>query len=288
MDEQHIPDFPPDTEPARPAQPEQASNEAQPVVTPAPTPRQSSLRAGLITLARLLGRGWRLAREELQDDGYSPLEDVRAAFAHLNPRRILLALAGLALIAYLLSGIYTVQPGEAAVVRRFGRVVAPLVAEGLHYRLPWPIEQEDVVNIAEVRRESVGLTEAEPEHPLHLEDPGKLQVLSGDTNIVDYEVIVQYQVRDPAAYLFNLNYPSYQVVRDAVRAAVTRVSGSTGVDEILTSERQSLQNALRQTVQTLLDQYNSGLTVISISLQKAYPPDEVADTFRDVYQRPRG
>lgn len=282
MDEQHIPDSSPDPEPARQAQPGLAGSEAQPDVTPPSRPQQSSLRTSLIALARLLGRGWHLAREELQDDGYSPLEDVCAAFAHLNPRRILLVLAGLALIAYLLSGIYTVQPGEAAVVRRFGRVVAPLVTEGLHYRLPWPIEQEDVVNMAEVRRESVGLTEAEPEHPLHLEDPGKLQVLSGDTNIVDYEVIVQYQVRNPAAYLFNLNYPSYQVVRDAVRAAVTRVSGSAGVDEILTSERQSLQNALRQTVQTLLDQYNSGLAVISISLQKAYPPDEVADTFRDV------
>lgn len=282
MDEQQTPDFPPDTEPMRLAQPEPVDSEAQPTVTPVPVSQQSSLRTTLIALGRLLGRGWRLARQGLQDDGYSPLDDVRAAFAHLNPRRILLALAGLVLVAYLLSGIYTVQPGEAAVVRRFGRVVIPLVTEGLHYRLPWPIEQEDVVNIAEVRRESVGLIEAEPEHPLHLEDPGKLQVLSGDTNIVDYEVIVQYQVRDPAAYLFNLNYPSYQVVRDATRAAVTRVSGSTGVDAILTSERQSLQNALRERVQVLLDQYESGLAVISISLQKAYPPDEVADTFRDV------
>ncbi|MCB0183613.1 MAG: FtsH protease activity modulator HflK [Caldilineaceae bacterium] len=282
MDEQDTPDLSPDAEPGRPAQPELAGSEEQPAITPPPAPWQSSLRTTLIALARLLGRGWRMAQLVLQGDGYSPLEDVRSAFAHLNPRRILLALSGLAILAYLLSGIYTVQPGEAAVVRRFGRVVTPLVTEGLHYRLPWPIEQEDVVNIAEIRRESVGLTEAEPEHPLHLEDPGKLQVLSGDTNIVDYEVIVQYQVRDPTAYLFNLNYPSYQVVRDAVRAAVTRVSGSTGVDEILTSERQSLQNALRETVQALLDQYDSGLAVISVSLQKAYPPDEVADTFRDV------
>jgi len=282
MDEQQRPNVLPEPEAVQPVQPEPVTSEAQPSDPRPDAPRQSSLYAGLIALARLVGRGWRLVREGLQDDGYSPVDDVRAAFAHLNPRRILLALAGLVLLAYLLSGLYTVQPGEAAVVRRFGRVVAPLVTEGLHYRLPWPIEQEDIVNMADVRRESVGLTEAEPEHPLHLEDPGKLQVLSGDTNIVDYEVIVQYQVSDPAAYLFNLNYPSYQVVRDAVRAAVTRVTGSASVDEILTSERQSLQNALRQSVQTLLDQYNSGLTVISVGLQKAYPPDEVADTFRDV------
>jgi membrane protease subunit HflK len=168
------------------------------------------------------------------------------------------------------------------VVRRFGQVVAPKVTEGLHYRLPWPIDQEDIVNISEVRRESVGLVEPESEHPLHLEGPSKLQVLSGDTNIVDYEVIVQYQIGDPVAFLFNVDYPAYQLVRDAVRAAVTRLSGSTGVDDILTTERQKLQNDVRQEVQTLLDQYNSGLVVVGVNFQKAYPPDDVADTFRDV------
>jgi len=210
------------------------------------------------------------------------LDDVRAAFGRMHPRRLGAALAGLALLAYLLSGIYTVRPGEVAVVQRFGRVVAPGVAEGLHYRLPWPLEQETIVNVAEVRRESVGLAQAEPEHPLHLEGPGKLQVLSGDTNIIDYEAIVQYRVSDPAAYLFNVDYPSYQVVRDAVRAAVTRVSVGTGVDAILTTERQSLQNAIRQEVQRVVDAYQAGLAIVSVNLQKAYPPDEVAEAFRDV------
>ena len=245
----------------------------------APSPR---LGAALVALAHLVRRGWRAARQSLQGDAYSPLDDVRAAFVHLNPRRIGLTLLGLALVAYLLAGIYTVQPGEAAVVRRFGRVVAPRVTEGLHYRLPWPIEQETIVNVSEVRRESVGLTEPEPQHPLHLEGPGKLQVLSGDTNIVDYEVIVQYQVQEPAAHLFNVNYPPYQLMRDAVRAAVTRLSSSTGVDAILTTERQAFQNTIRQEVQTLLDESGSGLAVVSINLQKAYPPDEVAGAFRDV------
>lgn len=240
------------------------------------------LGATLTTAARLIGRGWQAVRQGVQGDGYSPLEDVRAAFGHLNFRRISLAVLVLVGIAYLLSGLYTVQPGEVAVVRRFGKVVAPKVTEGLHYRLPWPMEEETIVNVSTVRRESVGLTEPEPEHPLHLERPGKLQVLSGDTNIVDYEVIVQYQIRDPAAYLFNLNYPPYQLIRDAVRAAVTRLSGSTGIDAILTTERQTLQSAVRQEVQTLLDSYASGLAVVSVNLQKAYPPDTVADAFRDV------
>ena len=238
-------------------------------------------RALFRSSVRLFKQGWQVFRREMQGDGYSPLADVREAFAHLNLPRIGLALLGLALLAYLLSGIYTVRPGEMAVVQRFGAVVAPRVTEGLHYRLPWPIEQETIVNVAEVRREGVGLVEAEPEH-LHPETPGKLQVLSGDTNIVDYEVIVQYQISDPAAYLFNVDYAPYQLVREAVRAAVTQLSGSTSVDDILTAERQTLQQQVRQEVQALLDRYNSGLAVVGVNFQKAYPPDEVADAFRDV------
>lgn len=250
------------------------------------TGTSSSFRSSAVTLLRriflLLHRGLGVVRDVFEGDGYSPLDDVRAAFGDLQPRRIGQALIGLVLFAYLLSGIYTVQPGEQAVVRRFGQVVDDQVRAGLHYRLPWPIETETVVDVSQVRRESVGLTEPEPNHPLHLEGPGKLQVLSGDTNIVDYEVIVQYQVSDPAAYLFNVDYPSYQLVRDATRAAVTRISGSTGVDDILTTERQTLQNEIRREVQDILMDYNSGLAVVSINLQKAYPPDEVADAFRDV------
>lgn len=238
--------------------------------------------AALRATARGIGRAWRLAAEAVRGDGASPLADVRAAFAHLHPRRIGLCLVGLLLAAYLLSGIYTVRPAEVAVVRRFGKVVAPRVTDGLHYRLPWPVERVDVVNVSEVRRETVGVTEPEPDHPLHAEGPGKLQVLSGDTNIVDYEVIAQYQVSDPAAYLFRVDYPPYQLIRDSVRAAVTRLSGATGVDAVLTTERQRLEEGIRREVQTDLDERGAGLSVVGVNLQKAYPPDEVAEAFRKV------
>lgn len=248
----------------------------------APRLSRSRLIRAVGDARRLIQQAWRAIPRGPEGDHGRFLDDVRAAFGRLNPRRLALAGAGLALLVYLLSGIYTVRPGEAAVVQRFGRVIAPAVAEGLHYRLPWPLERETVVSIAAVRRESVGLAQAEPEHPLHLEGPGKLQVLSGDTNIVDYEAIVQYRISDPAAYLFNVDYPSYQLVRDAVRAAVTRLSVVTGVDAILTTERQALQTAIRDEVQRIVDGNHAGLTIVSINLQKASPPDEVAAAFRDV------
>jgi membrane protease subunit HflK len=217
----------------------------------------------------------------LVGDGETPLADLRAAFAHLQWGRVSWGLMGLAFLGYLFTGIYIVAPGEAAVVRRFGAIVEPRVEPGGHYRLPWPIDRVDIVNVGEVRREVVGVAEAEEGHE-HPESPSKLQVLSGDTNVIDVEIVVQYQVRDPAAYLINVQYAPYRLVRDAVRQAVTGLVNQLPVDDILTSERQALQDAVRAETQKRLDDYNSGLAVVSLNLQKVFPPDEVAASFTDV------
>ena len=239
-------------------------------------------KQALTAVAFLVRFAQRLLTTIRSADGSSAMIDIRQAFKHVDARFVSRNIVLIIIAIYFLSGVYIVKSGEAAVITRFGKIINPKVTEGLHYRLPWPIDKETVVNVSEVRRESVGLASSEPDHPKHVETPGKLQVLSGDTNIVDYEVIVQYQVREPADYLFNIDYAAYQTVRDAVRAAVTKVSAETAVDNILTSERQSVLNRLQKETQTLLDSYKSGLAVVSVNFQKAYPPDEVADAFRDV------
>jgi len=248
---------------------------------PNPSNPPESPRQIAKTVRAVIARLWQAVRGSLTSDK-SFVGDMRAAIGGLPRRRIAGAAVLLVALAYLLSGVYVVAPGEVAVVRRFGAVVAPREGEGLHYRLPSPIDQADIVNVGQVRRESVGLTQPEPEHPDHPEKPAKLQVLSGDTNVIDIEAIVQYQVRDPVAYLFTTRYSSHQLVREAVRYAVTNSVSTRSVDSILTTERQSLQDAIRVEAQKRLDEYNSGLLVVGVSLQKAYPPDEVANAFRDV------
>lgn len=210
------------------------------------------------------------------------LGDMRASFGGFPFRRVVIVLIALPIAAYFLSGVYVVNPGEAAVVRRFGAVVEPRAEEGLHYRLPWPIDRVDVVNVAAVRRESVGVTEPSGEDHVHDEPMTKFRALTGDTNIIDVEVIVQYQVRDPADFLLNVDYPPYRLIREAVRGSVTNLIANLPVDQVLTTERQRLQDALRVDAQRRLDAYRSGLAIVNVNLQKAYPPDEVADAFRDV------
>ena len=247
--------------------------------TPPPAPQRPPFdwRAALRRLARTLTGGLRAAAGA----GESPLADLRAALGSLNLRRVIWALIGLAFAAYFASGIYAVAPGEAAVVRRFGAVVAPRVGPGLHYRLPWPVDRVDLVNVSDVRRETVGILTPETDHE-HPEPPSKMQALSGDTNVIDIEIVVQYQVRDPAAYLVNVRYAPYRLVRDVIRSAVTSLVTTQKVDNILTVDRQGLQDAIRSDAQSRLDSYNAGLAIIGVNLQKAFPPDEVAAAFTDV------
>lgn len=242
----------------------------------------ASLATRLKVQLRLMVQGWQGLRPDLHHESDSPGADLRAALAYLDLRRLGLIVLTLLIIGYFISGFYTVQPGEVAVVRRFGKVRMPPLQDGLHYRLPWPIETESIVNVSALRRKQVGETPEKSGHLIAGPLISSLQVLSGDVNLVDFEIIVQYQVEDPVAYLFNLNVPSDQLVESAVQFSVTRLGGSMGIDELLTTERLAMQPAIRQEVQDLLDQYGCGLTVVSINLQKVYPSVEAAPAFRDV------
>lgn len=213
--------------------------------------------------------------------GATARRDIQAAFAHLfqGPHLGKISLAALAAL-YLLSGVYVVNPGEEAVVRRFGRVVQPRVGEGLHYRFPWPVERADKVNVSEIRREGIGVTP--PEHGLRLHPPEEVQVLTGDENIVNLKVIVQYRVKDPADFLLRVDYDANPLIRNAIRHALTAVGAEARVDDLLTVGRTELQRAVQAAGQRTLDEYRSGVQLVNLTLQEVIPPREAADAFRDV------
>ncbi|MBI4321813.1 MAG: FtsH protease activity modulator HflK [Chloroflexi bacterium] len=207
--------------------------------------------------------------------------DLRGAFGHiLTNQHLETIVLGVLAAAYVLSGVYVVNPGEEAVVRRFGQVIDRRVGEGLRYRLPWPIEQADKVNVSQIRREGIGVTI--PDHPTDIHPPEDVQILTGDENIINAKVVVQYRVKDPADYLFKIAYSADPLIRNAVKDALVTLGGRTNVDDLLTTGRPELQQALEGYTQKMLDQYESGLQVVNISLQEVNPPKEVADAFRDV------
>jgi membrane protease subunit HflK len=185
-----------------------------------------------------------------------------------------------AAVLYVLSGVYVVNPGEVAVERLFGRVVRESVGEGLRYALPWPFTRVDRVNLAEVHREEIGFTL--PEHRGLHPAGAKVLALTGDENIVEVELVIQYRAADPVRALFAVGTRPYLLINDTVRAAVTRVVGSLPIDTILTVGKEDVQRLVREDAQARLDAYDSGLRLVTVNVQKLYPPDEVADAFRDV------
>ena len=207
--------------------------------------------------------------------------DLKNAFRHINPKKAGLGVLGGVIAVYLLSGIYVVNPGEQAVVRRFGAVLDQTVTEGLHYRLPWPIDKVQTVNVSEVRRADIGMPL--PEH-IHQPDdePQAIQLLTADENIITTQAIVHYRVSNAAKFLYNVNGNSEQLVRYSVEAALVQLMASVPVDNILSTDKVAAQNGVMELAQEALDRYDAGIQITAFNIQNVVPPDPVSSAFLDV------
>jgi membrane protease subunit HflK len=243
------------------------------------------------------------------------IDDIKGAFRHIPLRKkgVSVLLLMLILAVYLLSGVYTVKPGEVAVSTIFGKEVRQAISEGLHYRLPWPFEAIEKVNVSEIRRIDLGVTtsdesllfpkkrlaelvpktgghgghgqhgsmtpptEAAESRPVRT----KNQFFTGDENILEIRMNIQYQIQDASNYLFNMNSPD-SLVPEAARAAVTEFFGLMPVEDLLTVAKSQIQKRIAQKTQSMLENYGTGLYIVSVNLQEVNPPQEVAEAFRDV------
>lgn len=169
----------------------------------------------------------------------------------------------LLLLAWSLFGFYTIQPAERGVELRFGKYDRT-TEQGLHWHIPYPVEEVIKVNVEEVRawkQKSIMLTQ--------------------DENIVDVELVVQYQVKEAENYLFNVYEPD-DTLRQATESALREVVGTSRMDDVLTSGRDLAAAQMKQLLQEILDRYNTGLLVRSINMQNAQPPEAVQTAFADV------
>lgn len=188
------------------------------------------------------------------------------------PRLVPLA-AGAFLLLWLASGMYTVNPGHKGVVRTFGKETAR-TEPGLNYRYPWPFQRVDIVSVEQIRRVEVGFRGAQRV----LEEA---LMLTGDENIVDAQIVVQYRVADPSKYLFRLREPEAALLA-ATEVALRSTVGSMTIDQVMIEERAKVQEEARAFIQRLMDAYESGLVITEVKLQAADPPDAVRDAFHDV------
>ncbi|MFC1553648.1 FtsH protease activity modulator HflK [candidate division KSB1 bacterium] len=204
-------------------------------------------------------------------------------FQNLN-RRTIYIIFGIIGVLWLLSGIYFVDPQEEGVVRRFGEFVNSY-GPGIHYHLPWPMETVDKPKVEEVKSIEIGFRTISPaagsSSAIYRQIEEESLMLTGDENIVDLDLIVQFKIKNARDYLFNVRNPEATVSK-AMEAAIRFVIGQNLIDNVLTENKTQIQVDTQINLQSILDLYNTGIHIIAVNLQDVQPPEEVSSAFTDV------
>jgi modulator of FtsH protease HflK len=192
-----------------------------------------------------------------------------------------MSLIGVLLLGgYLSSGLTILQPDEVGVVRRMGAVLPDPWEPGLHWGLPWGFDRIDRLKVNQTRTIAVGASGSSEAPISRAPDPASDDFLTGDLNVVTAEALVQYRVRDPAAYLFRAREVE-SVVRATGEWALTRALARRGIDELLTTGRGEVADWLGRLIQSLSDQEGLGISVVAVRLGRVAPPSAVAPAFAD-------
>jgi membrane protease subunit HflK len=177
----------------------------------------------------------------------------------------------LAIIVASLAFTFRVNPDEVGVVVRFGKVTRQEPA-GLHFRMPYPIEEVRLPKVTRQNIVQIGDVGGERDGSLPL---------TGDENIVDLAFVVLWRIEDAVKYLFNIQNPDTTVL-EVAESAMREVVGQSDLQPILTAERQKTEQAVLKLMQDVLDRYGAGIHVERVLLLKIDPPSQVLDAFRDV------
>ena len=207
-------------------------------------------------------------------------------------------IGALIIIIWAATGIYTISPGEQAALRLFGAAQpSPVTETGLHWWWPSPVGNRDVVQTEEIRRLELGFRSGEAGVITPI--PVEAQMISGDLNIIDVQLVVQYNIKDLNHYLFRVDDPGEdagpsrnipagrpdgRTLKDATEAALRLVVGQRSIAEVLAEQRVDLQSTTRDKLQEIIDSYQTGINIVSVELQKVEAPEDVRAAFNDVLQ----
>jgi membrane protease subunit HflK len=195
--------------------------------------------------------------------------------------QLIWAIVAVAAVIWLASGAYIVGPDQRGLVLRLGKHVAT-TDPGFHWHWPYPFETVLRPKVTEVQRLEIGFRTIDPGPPARYADvPAESLMLTGDENIIDVDLVVQYRIADPAKSLFNVRHLP-DTVKSAAEAALREVIGRRQIDEALTVGKLEIQAETKGLLQTLLNTYDAGLQVVAVQLQDVQPPKQVIDAFKEV------
>jgi modulator of FtsH protease HflK len=189
-------------------------------------------------------------------------------------RNTSLIVVGLLIAVWLGNGVFVVPDGQTGVVMRFGQYRHTTPA-GVQWRLPFPIESNELVNVAQVRSVDVGRANVVPS--TNMKDAS---MLTRDGDIVDVRFTVQFRVSDASAFLFN-NVDPESAVTQAAQVAAREIVGKRSLDDMVNGSRADLGTQLNTAIQASLDRYKAGIELVGVTVQSAQAPEQVQGAFAD-------
>jgi modulator of FtsH protease HflK len=183
------------------------------------------------------------------------------------------------------TSVYTVQPEQRAVIKRFGAVIG-ISDPGLHFKLPFGIDEVQFVATERVLKQEFGFraegtrTSGRTAYEAAAFEDESL-MLTGDLNIIDVEWVVQYRINDPIRFLYEMREPT-RTLRDISESVMRRVVGNRLGSEVLTVGRVEIQRESRDEIQQIMDRYAAGIHIITVELQDVVPPPAVQPAFNEV------
>nr|WP_228288191.1 FtsH protease activity modulator HflK [Thermosipho ferrireducens] len=194
---------------------------------------------------------------------------------------IVLIVIAIIVVIFLSTGVYQVGPSEVALIKTFGKY-SYTTGPGIHFHLPYPIQSRVIVDIQSVRKEEIGFrTVTTYGKVTYRSVPSEALMLTGDGNIISVEAAVQYKVKDPVKFAFNI-ISGKDIVRFTAESVLRERVAVRKIDDVLTIERDKIAQETAQVLQEILDSYDAGISITNVYLQEVAPPDDVVAAFDDV------
>ena len=192
---------------------------------------------------------------------------------------VLAAFLALVLLIGSSSCFYTVDDKQQAVVTTFGKVT-DVTDAGLHFKLPFGIQQARKVDVNVYQKIELGYTSGGDDY--YEVNERESTMITGDYNIVNVDFFVEYKISDPVKYLYSSNNPE-MILRNLIQSQIRNVVGSTSVDAVLTDGKENIQSQVKDLVTQILQEYDIGLTLVDVRIQDSEPPtQDVIEAFKAV------
>lgn len=196
----------------------------------------------------------------------------------LSVSRLVTLLIAIIFVFCVLTSVYTVKDGEVGILRTFGRITE-ITQSGIHFKLPYPIQQADAINISKANIIEIGVRDIKKQKDDNLEKDSVL--ITQDGNILWVNMLVEWKVIDPKAYLINAKSPD-EILENAIIATLRSVIGNSAIDSVRGSGKIDAQIKTKETLEQLISKYNIGIQVMDVKIQEAYPPAQVQKAFDNV------